>query len=220
MSSYTGAVNMSGTDASIIADLIQQLADTKLELSEEKDEKEKFKRKFRDAKDEIKELKEREIDEDDAYAINVPSGYGEKIQDNGVDGDEYHAKIQALEKTQEFQSEANRAKYGLAVCQMDVKHQVWEHTKHLVFENRQLREDKKVLSENYKALSEVNKVVKEERDLYKGGMAREREARQKKEHGVESGRVTKNKGKTARHAGALADNISLTLRQKEGDGRT
>ena len=57
MSSYTGAVNMSSTDASIIADLIQQLADTKLKLSEEKDEKEKFKRKFRDAKDETKELK-------------------------------------------------------------------------------------------------------------------------------------------------------------------
>lgn len=181
-----------------------------LELNEEKDDNEDLRRELRDVKDENKDLKSRgaETDEDDADATIVPSGYDEKIQDNGDDGDNYHAKIQALEKAQEFKSEANRTKYGLVIAQTDVQHQVWEKTKHLVWENTQLREDNKVLSED-------NRVLKDERDDYKGALNREREVRQKQEHGVASGRVTKHKAKIARPTGALADDISLVLRKKE-----
>ena len=210
MSTYTGAVNMSGTDASIIADLIQQLADTNLELSEERDEKEKFKRKYHDAKDEIKELKEREIDEGDSYAINVPSGYGEKVQDNGVDGDEYHAMIQALEKVEEEKKEKNRALFGLVVAQMDVANE-----RHRVA----VRDD--IIDEKNRIIAEKDRrieVVTGERDSATATMFRERAAHIKAKDGVTSGRVTKSKSKTARLPDVVADNMSLTLRQKKKDG--
>ncbi|KAI4627196.1 uncharacterized protein J4E87_004538 [Alternaria ethzedia] len=205
MSSYTGAVNMSGTDASIIADLIQQLADTKLANQDLEERLETVTSERDDYKGELKEFKAaREvIAPGDPDATNNQWDDDEEEEYEEVDDAEvYDDKIRDKARILELESTVNKVTLE---SQMTIRGLKWDNVE-LHCENKDLREEVEV--------------VTKERDSATATMLRERAAHLKSKDGVTSGRVTKDKSKTPRHAGALADNITLALRQKEDNGRT
>jgi len=196
MSVFPVNMNLSGTTAGLIVELRQQIADLKQELAVSEDARGSLELEIQDL--------EARIEEAEALAEITPED-PEPDQDEVKEVDDaevYDDKIRDKARILELESALNKVTLE---SQMTIRGLKWDNVE-LRCENKDLREEVEV--------------VTKERDSATATMLRERAAHLKAKDGVTSGRVTKDKSKAARHAGALTDNITLALRQKEGNGRT